>query len=180
MPGARPAETPATVAVVDIGKTNVKLSAVTADGRVLETLATVNAVLPGAPWRRHDLAGLSGWLFEGLAELARRHPLERVIATGHGSGGMLVGADPDAGGDGLALPMIDYEQPLPETVASAYASLAGSFLDRGSAVMMAATHQPGSSSGWSGKRRRPLRGRRGISGFRNTGRGGCRATPAAR
>ncbi len=64
-----------------------------------------------------------------------------MIATGHGSGGMLVGANPNAGGDGLALAMIDYEQPLPEEVREAYAPLAGSFQDRGSAVMMAATHQ---------------------------------------
>ena len=62
------------------------------------------------------------------------------VASGHGSGGVLVGDDPDAGGDGAVLPMVDYEQPLPDRLAEDYAPLAGDFFDRGSAVMMAATH----------------------------------------
>lgn len=135
------AEGPASVAVVDVGKTNVRVSAARADGHVVETIGTANAVLAGPPWRHHDLAGLGAFVFETLAALARRHPIERVIAAGHGSGGVLVGDDPDAGGDGAALPMIDYEQPLPAGIAEAYAPLAGDFLDRGSAIMMAATHQ---------------------------------------
>ena len=62
------------------------------------------------------------------------------MPTGHGSGGVLVVADPDAGGDGAALPMIDYEQPMPEAIDAAYAARSGSFFDRGSTVMMASTH----------------------------------------
>ncbi len=131
----------ASVAVIDVGKTNVKLSAATADGHIVDTLAAPNTVLPGPPWRHHDLGGLSDFVFSGLAALARRHPLERVIAAGHGSGGMLVAADPDAGGDGLAAPMIDYEQQPPPGLDDAYRPLTGGFLDRGSAVMMASTHQ---------------------------------------
>jgi sugar (pentulose or hexulose) kinase len=129
----------ATVAVLDVGKSNVKLSAVTAFGEVHETLTVTNPVRDGPPWRHHDLSALSDWLFPALAGLARRHPLERFIASGHGSGGILVGGDPDAG-DGTALPMVDYEQPLPEGLAEVYAPQAGGFFDRGSAIMMAATH----------------------------------------
>ncbi len=131
----------ASVAVLDVGKTNVKLSAVTPTGQVAETLAVANEVRPGPPWRQHDLAGLGEWAMEALARLARRHPIERFVATGHGSGGMLVSEDPDAGGDGCALPMMDYEQPSPPDLDEAYASLCGSFADRGSAVMAGATHQ---------------------------------------
>lgn len=133
--------TGATVAVLDVGKTNVKLNAVTEDGHVLETLTVANAVLPGPPWRHHDLRGIGAWVMESLAVLGRRHPLERFVATGHGSGGMLVGEDPDAGGCGLALPMVDYEQPVPEGLDEAYAALSGSFGDRGSVTMAGATHQ---------------------------------------
>ncbi len=131
----------ASVAVLDVGKTNVKLSAVTPDGAVAETLAVANEVRPGPPWRHHDLRALGDWALGALAKLARRHPLERVVATGHGSGGMLVGEDPDAGGDGCALPMIDYEQPAPPDLDEAYAAMCGSFADRGSVVMAGATHQ---------------------------------------
>ncbi|HEV7320316.1 MAG TPA: FGGY family carbohydrate kinase [Ensifer sp.] len=129
-----------TVAVLDVGKTNVKLNAVTADGAVLETLSVANPVLPGPPWRHHDLDHLGDWIFSSLADLGHRHPLKTFVAAGHGSGGVLVGDDPDVAA-GAALPMIDYEQPLPEAIRLGYAPLSGSFFDRGSATMHSATHQ---------------------------------------
>ncbi len=129
-----------TVAVLDVGKTNVKLNAVTADGVVLETLGVANPVLPGPPWRHHDLESLGEWVFSSLAKLGRRHPLQTFVAAGHGSGGVLVGDDPDVAA-GAALPMIDYEQPVPEKIQLGYAPLSGSFFDRGSATMHSATHQ---------------------------------------
>ncbi|HEV7305439.1 FGGY family carbohydrate kinase [Ensifer sp.] len=128
------------VAVLDVGKTNVKLNAVTSEGVVLETLTVANPVLPGPPWRHHDLDGLGEWIFASLADLGRRHPLQSFVAAGHGSGGVLVGDDPDDAA-GAALPMIDYEQPLPEAIRLGYAPLSGSFFDRGSATMHSATHQ---------------------------------------
>ncbi len=128
-----------TVAVLDVGKSNVKLVACAPDGSAVETLTTPNPVLPGPPWRHHDLAGMSRWVFGNLAALCGRHPITDFIATGHGSGGILVGDDPDAG-DGTALPMVDYEQTLPAGLDADYAPRSGGFFDRGSAVMMAATH----------------------------------------
>ncbi|WP_139015718.1 FGGY-family carbohydrate kinase [Ensifer aridi] len=128
------------VAVLDVGKTNVKLSAVGADGAVVETISIPNPVLPGPPWRHHDLKSLGEWVFETLAALSRRYDLAALVTAGHGSGGVLTGADPDAG-DGAVLPMIDYEQTLPADIRDGYAPLAGSFLDRGSATMHGATHQ---------------------------------------
>ncbi|ACP22611.1 putative carbohydrate kinase protein (plasmid) [Sinorhizobium fredii NGR234] len=128
------------VAVLDVGKTNVKLSAAAADGTIVETLSVANPVRPGPPWRHHDLRALSEWVFETLATLSRRHAFGAFVTAGHGSGGVLTGADPDAG-DGAALPMIDYEQSLPADIGETYAPLAGSFLDRGSATMHCATHQ---------------------------------------
>ena len=101
------------VAVLDVGKSNVKLSASTTDGHVVETLTLANAVLPGPPWRHHDMSAQYAFVLEGLATLSRRHPLAHFVASGHGSGGMLVGEDPDTHGTGLVLPMVDYEQPLP-------------------------------------------------------------------
>lgn len=130
----------ASICVLDIGKTNVKLNAMTVAGDVLETLAIANPTRAGPPWRHHDLEGLSDWVFDELSNLSRRHKIGTFVATAHGSGGVLVGDDPDQG-DGAVLPMIDYEQPLPLEVLDAYAPLAGSFHDRGSAVMHGATHQ---------------------------------------
>ena len=129
-----------TIAVLDVGKTNVKLNAVTADGVVLETLSIPNPVLPGPPWRHHDLGATGEWVFSGIGQLCRRHPLSTFVASGHGSGGVLVGDSPESG-DGTALPMIDYEQSPPDAIRTGYAPLSGSFFDRGSATMHAATHQ---------------------------------------
>ena len=42
--------------------------------------------------------------------------------------------------DGPAAPMIDYEQPLPPAVERAYADAAGPYLERGSPIMLGATH----------------------------------------
>lgn len=129
------------IAVLDNGKTNLKISVTTTLGEIVESVSLANVVVPGPPWRHHDLAGIGDWVLEQLAALSRRHPLAHFVPVGHGSGGVLVGKDPDAGGDGTALPMIDYEQPMPPDIAAAYAPLAGSFQDRGSAIMMASTHQ---------------------------------------
>jgi len=60
----------ASVAVLDVGKTNVKLSAVTPGGEVAETVSVGNPVLPGPPWRHHDLRELNAWVLESLAARA--------------------------------------------------------------------------------------------------------------
>lgn len=124
-----------TVAVLDLGKTNAKLSAVSPEGAVLEQVSTPNRVLDGPPYRHHDFAGLEAWLLAALADLARRHPIEAIVPTAHGGSGVLVGAD------GPALPMVDYEGPLPDDVASAYRTAADDFHERGgSPIMLGAAH----------------------------------------
>lgn len=133
-------DVPGDIAVLDIGKTNVKLSAVTTAGTIVETLSIANPVLPGPPWRHHDLDTLSEWIFSSLSALSRRHVLSAIVTTGHGSGGALVGPDCEDG-NGTVLPMIDYEQALPVEIRESYAPLSGSFFDRGSAMMLASTHQ---------------------------------------
>jgi sugar (pentulose or hexulose) kinase len=122
------------VAVFDVGKTNVKLSAATVDGTILETLSAQNTVREGPPYRHHDLAAIEEWLIGGLNELGRRHMIRAIVPCAHGSGGVLVGRD------GPAMPMVDYEQPVPADVNEAYRVLVGSYRDRGSAVMLGAAH----------------------------------------
>jgi len=125
------------VAVLDVGKTNIKFSAVTKQGDVGEVLSTPNLVVRGEPWHYHDLANLSEWVFTTLADLCRRYPIEVVVPTGHGAAGVLVNDDPD---ELSALPQIDYEQDMPADIKARYAALSGSFFDRGSAMMGQASH----------------------------------------
>jgi sugar (pentulose or hexulose) kinase len=122
------------VAVLDIGKTNVKLSAVGDDGAILETRSTPNTVLPGPPYRHHDLPTLERWLIGALAALGRRHAIAAVVPCGHGSGGVLVD---DAG---PAMPMIDYEDTPPPEIDALYRAWADDYQTRGSPIMMGASH----------------------------------------
>ena len=122
------------VAVFDIGKTNVKLSAASDDGRVLETLSTPNVVKDGPPYRHHDLDGLDDWSIDSLAALGRQHDIGAIVTCAHGSGGVLVDRQ------GAAMPMIDYEQPTPADVDACYRRIVGSHRERASAVMLGAAH----------------------------------------
>jgi sugar (pentulose or hexulose) kinase len=131
----------ATVAVLDMGKSNIKLNAVSADGVIVETVSIPNPVLPSPPWRHHDLDAISDWVLSSLAVFCLNHPIKSFVTSGHGSGGVLVGDDPDGASGGVALPMIDYEQAAPADLNQYYLPLSGSFLDRGSVALQAMTHQ---------------------------------------
>jgi len=133
----KPSATKATIAVLDIGKTNIKLSAVTPEACVLEVLSTPNEVLQGKPWGHHDLAKISEWVFTSLASLCTHHPITTIVTTGHGTTGVLVNDNPD---ELCALPQIDYEQNLPDDIVTGYMPLSGSFFDRGGNIMGQATH----------------------------------------
>ncbi len=122
------------IAVLDIGKTNVKLSIADAAGKVRETLSTPNAALEPPPYRHHDLAALEAWLLDGLSALSRRHAVAAIVPVGHGSAGVLVDAA------GPVLPMVDYEADAPAEITALYRTLAGDFRARGSAIMLGASH----------------------------------------
>ena len=122
------------VAVLDVGKTNVKLSATDRLGTVLETVSRPNTVLTGPPYRHHDLDGIERWLLDALRDLGRRHRIDAIVPCGHGSAGVLVD---DAG---PVMPMIDYEDEPPAEVLAHYRAIAGDFAARGSAIMLGASH----------------------------------------
>ena len=122
------------IAVLDIGKTNIKLSATAPDGTVVETLTTPNVVQPGPPYRHHDVIALEHWTLAALADLGRRHDLGAIVPIGHGSGGVLVDEA------GAVLPMIDYEDEPPAAVNARYRALAGDYRTRGSPIMLGASH----------------------------------------
>lgn len=124
-----------TVAVLDLGKTNAKLSAVTAEGEVLEQLSTPNRVLAGPPYPHHDLAALEDWLLASLADLGRRHAIEAIVPCTHGGSGVLIGEH------AAVLPMIDYEGQLPAEIDRAYLDVADGFHERGgSPIMLGSAH----------------------------------------
>jgi sugar (pentulose or hexulose) kinase len=78
------------IAVLDIGKTNLKLLVATDDGWPLETHSIPNLATASGPYLAYDVARLEEWFLDALAEAARRHAIGAVISTAHGCGAVLV------------------------------------------------------------------------------------------
>ena len=116
----RPTE-PARIAVLDIGKTNLKLLVASDDGWPLETHSLPNAANTSGPYLAYDLAGLEEWFLDALAKVSRRHAIGAVIATAHGCGAVLVDEDKPV------LPMMDYEAVSPPAIDEAYARIAPTY-----------------------------------------------------
>jgi sugar (pentulose or hexulose) kinase len=117
---AQPAE-PARIAVLDIGKTNLKLLVASEDGWPLETLSIPNAPDTSGPYLAYNLAGLEDWFLDALAKVSQRHSIGAVIATAHGCGAVLVDEDEPV------LPMMDYEAVCPPAIDEAYARMAPAY-----------------------------------------------------
>ena len=106
------------IAVLDIGKTNLKLLVATDDGWPLETHSIPNLAAASGPYLAYDVARLEEWFLDALAEVARRHAIGAVISTAHGCGAVLVDEDKPV------LPMMDYDAIPPPAIDEAYARIA--------------------------------------------------------
>src|SRR5712672_1101135 len=112
---------PTPIAVLDIGKTNLKLLVASDDGWPLETLSIPNAANASDPYPSYDLAGLEEWFLDALAKVSQRHAIGAVIATAHGCGAVLVD------GNTPVLPMMDYDAVSPPAIDQAYARIAPAY-----------------------------------------------------
>lgn len=98
--------------VLDIGKTNCKLTLIDGQGLSLAERRRPNRVLPahdgGYPY--HDSEGIWQWMLEVLAEFACTARIGTIVPVTHGATAALV----DQAG-ALVLPILDYEYPLAQT-----------------------------------------------------------------
>ncbi|WP_035655282.1 FGGY family carbohydrate kinase [Bradyrhizobium sp. STM 3809] len=115
MPGAA---APARIAVLDVGKSNLKLLVASDDGWPIETLSVPNSATTSDRYLAYDLAALEGWFLDALAEVARRHAIAAVVATAHGCSAVLTD------GQSAVLPMMDYEAVSPPEIDDAYERMA--------------------------------------------------------
>jgi sugar (pentulose or hexulose) kinase len=112
----------AAIAVVDIGKSNVKLALVDrASLSVVALLTTANRVVTEGPYPHYDVERLWTWIRGGLKSFAAQAEIETISVTTHGACFALLA------GDQLALPVLDYEHSGPETISAEYAAARGSF-----------------------------------------------------
>ena len=104
------------VAVLDVGKTNVKLTLFD-QGRLLWERSAPNRILPGPPYPHEDVDSAWAFLLAALSEAARAHKIGALVPTAHGAAGALIGPSD------LALPVMDYEFPDVEQIEPDYAKI---------------------------------------------------------
>ena len=102
------------VAVLDLGKTNIKVLVADANGAPVEVLSFPNAPDASGPYLAIDLPRIEALVIDALAELGKRHNICAIVGTAHGCGGVLVDDH------GPVLPAMDYEATAPEWLADAY------------------------------------------------------------
>jgi sugar (pentulose or hexulose) kinase len=117
-----------TVAVIDIGKTNVKLALVDLDTQSEIAVETApNTILPGPPWPHFDTDAQWAFLTDALRRMAALHPIDGITVTSHGACAALL----DGQGN-LATPVLDYEHPGPDDLTDAYDAIRPPFEETGS------------------------------------------------
>ena len=117
-----------TTIVVDIGKTLSKVTLWDRAGRLLDRVERPNAGCTVDGLRRLDIDGIGAWLVESLGRFAG-HPVEAIVPVGHGAGVVALGAD------GPLFAPLDYEQPLPAEVMTAYRAERDPFAHTGSPAL---------------------------------------------
>ncbi|SDE99158.1 FGGY-family carbohydrate kinase [Limimaricola pyoseonensis] len=116
------------VAVLDLGKTNVKLALVDRAGlREVAVRKTPNAVRPGPPYPHFDTDAQWAFFAAALRELGEAHEIDAISITAHGATGALLRAD-----GSLALPVLDYEHAIPAEAVAAYDAVRPDFAETGS------------------------------------------------
>lgn len=119
------------VAVLDIGKTNLKVALV--DLKSLSEIAVEtapNPVLAGPPWPHFDVSAQRDFLLGGLRRLAASHAIDCIAVTTHGACAALL----DHKGN-LAAPVMDYEFDGPDQMRQAYQALRPDFSETGSPAL---------------------------------------------
>ena len=105
--------------VLDIGKTNVKLTALDSGATVLAQVRRANAPVDLPPYRQADVEAIWQWLMHTLAAWAERFDIRAIVPVTHGATAALVDAH------GLVLPVLDYEADL--VAAAGYADVRPAF-----------------------------------------------------
>jgi len=112
------------VAVLDVGKTNVKAVVVdTATGRELAARTRPNRVLTEGPYPHFDVEGIFAFFIEALRELYATLGFAAISLTAHGACGALLSDE------GLALPVLDYEHRYPADIDAAYDAIRPPFAE---------------------------------------------------
>lgn len=115
---------PRSIAVIDIGKTNAKVVLIDATTRQQVAVRSIaNVVRRDGLYPHADVDMLWGFIIESLRALQAAHGVDGISITTHGATAALLD------GDGLAMPVLDYEHNGPEETAAAYAGVRPDFAE---------------------------------------------------
>lgn len=109
--------------VLDIGKTNAKLTLLDAGGKILAEQRCPNTIVSDGPYPHHATERIWNWLLATLHLFSRQANIAAIVPVTHGATAALVGAD------GLVLPVLDYESTLPQTLDRQYQALRPPFAE---------------------------------------------------
>lgn len=113
--------------VLDIGKTNAKLTLIDSAGQTLAERRTPNTVRRDGAYPHHDTERLWAWMLAELRGLSKLADIRAIVPVTHGATAALID---DAG---LVLPVLDYEHVPGDAVdAARYESLRPAFDESGS------------------------------------------------
>ena len=108
---------PQALAILDIGKTNVKLSLLDQQGKTLAEQRMPNTIVMEGLYPHHDTERIWNWLLANLKAMAEVAQITALVPVTHGATAALVDDD------GLVLPVLDYEFELPPAQVRDYAKL---------------------------------------------------------
>ncbi len=105
----------AAIVVIDIGKTNAKLSVVDEQsGGVIATRSRKTGAIDAPPYPQLDTDTLWTWCLAELKRAQQLAPLSHICVTTHGAAAALVDDQ------NLVLPVLDYEHDGPDEIAARY------------------------------------------------------------
>lgn len=112
------------VAVLDIGKTNIKICLMDAQTGVLkEVIKRTNGVVEEGVYPHIDVESIWQWIRETFAGLASTYFIGSIAITTHGATAACMN------GDKLALPILDYEYEATDECRAEYAALRSPFAE---------------------------------------------------
>ena len=91
------------VAILDIGKTHIKLHVLDESGELIEAFELANQVVTSGPYPHYDTDSHWDWLLDTLAGFNAVGDISKIVPVTHGAAAALVDET------GLVLPVLDYE-----------------------------------------------------------------------
>ena len=122
------------IAVLDVGKSSIKVSVLSAAGQQLGSAEIVNRPTQGEIYLVPDTTLIWNFLIDTLRDSEHAADIHDIVVSTHGSSGFLINRDRST------TPLPDYDALLPDGIDDLYASSADSFEERGCGISLGAGH----------------------------------------